>query len=80
MSKHNTLHYLIALLKAYGIKNIVASPGTQNSTFNFFVQEDSDFKCYSVVDERSAAYVALGIAEELNEPVVKTLTAPPNNV
>ena len=32
MSKHNTLHYLIALLKAYGIKNIVASPGTQNST------------------------------------------------
>lgn len=74
MSKHNTLHYLIALLKAYGIKNIVASPGTQNSTFNFFVQEDSDFKCYSVVDERSAAYVALGIAEELNEPVVITCT------
>ena len=74
MSKHNTLHYVIALLKAYGIKNIVASPGTQNSSFNFFVQEDSDFKCYSVVDERSAAYVALGIAEELNEPVAITCT------
>ena len=42
-SNFNTVHYLIALLKAYGLKNIVSSPGTQNSFFNASVQEDKDF-------------------------------------
>ncbi|MBE7713335.1 MAG: 2-succinyl-5-enolpyruvyl-6-hydroxy-3-cyclohexene-1-carboxylate synthase [Cyanobacteria bacterium SIG26] len=71
---YNTVHYIISMLKAYGIKNIVASPGTQNAYFNSIVQEDSFFKCFSVVDERSAAYVATGIAYETQEPVVITCT------
>ena len=70
----STLHYIIATLKNYDIKHIVASPGTQNSSFNIQVQDDTDFKCYSVVDERSAAYVALGISQEINNPVVITCT------
>lgn len=74
MASHKTVHYLIALLKAYGINSIVASPGTQNSTFNFLVQEDKDFNCYSVIDERSAVYVAIGMANELNKPVAITCT------
>ena len=74
LDKYNTLHYMIAELKEYGIKHIVSSPGTQNSTFNYIVQDDPFFKCYSVVDERSAAYVALGIASEVQEPVVITCT------
>ncbi len=72
--KYSTVHYLIAMLKAYGIKHIVASPGTQNAGFNLFVQNDSFFKTYSVVDERSAAYVATGIAFETGESVVITCT------
>ena len=71
---HNTLHYLIAMLKAYGIKMIIASPGIQNSRFNSMIQEDDFFKCISVYDERSAAYVANGIATESNQPVVITCT------
>lgn len=74
MASHKTVHYLIALLKAYGINSIVASPGTQNSTFNLLVQEDKDFDCYSVIDERSAVYVALGMSNELNKPVAITCT------
>jgi len=74
MAKYNTFHYVISLLKAYGITDIVASPGTQNSTFNYLVQEDSDFNCYSIVDERSAVYVAIGIAQEKQTPVVITCT------
>ena len=70
----NTVHYLIALLKAYGIKNIVSSPGTQNSFFNATVQEDKDFRCFSVIDERSAAYVATGISFETKQPTVITCT------
>lgn len=72
--KYSTLHYLIAILKKYEIFNIVASPGTQNARFNSLVQEDNDFKCISVVDERSAAYVATGIWHEKNNPVVITCT------
>ena len=70
----NTVHYLISLLKAYGIKNIVSSPGMQNSFFNATVQEDTDFRCFSVIDERSAAYIATGIAFEENKPVVIACT------
>ena len=74
MEKFNTLHYVLAVLKAYKIKYLVGSPGSQNSTFNYLVQEDPQFKCYSVVDERSAVYVACGIAAESQEPVVVTCT------
>lgn len=70
----NTVHYLIALLKAYGLKNIISSPGTQNSFFNATVQEDNDFQCFSVIDERSAAYVANGISFETQTPTVITCT------
>lgn len=74
MPKYNTLHYLVTLLKKFDIKNAVASPGFQNSNFNRFVQSDDNFSCYSVVDERSAGYVALGIARETNTPVVLSCT------
>ena len=64
----------IAMLKAYGIKNIVISPGTRNSGFAASIQNDSFFNVYSVVDERSAAYFATGLAFETSGPVVITCT------
>lgn len=69
-----TIYYLIALLKEYGLKYIVASPGMQNSKFNAMVQEDKSFQCYSVVDERSAGYFAIGISNETQQPVAITCT------
>lgn len=65
---------LISLLKKHNIKNIVASPGTTNSVFIGSIQNDSFFKIFSSVDERSAAYIACGIALETNEPVVISCT------
>lgn len=72
--KYNTLHYIAAVLKAYGINTVIASPGTQNSCFNYMVQNDSFFRCFSVLDERSAAYTASGIAAESGKPAVITCT------
>ena len=66
--------YLIAILKAYGIRYIISSPGAQNAGFNLSIQDDKDFKCYSVIDERSAAYVATGLAFETGEPIVINCT------
>ncbi|WP_425622817.1 thiamine pyrophosphate-binding protein [Bifidobacterium adolescentis] len=65
---------VIAPLKEYGIRNIIASPGTTNVPFVYSVQNDSFFNIYSAIDERSAAYMACGLAAESGEPVVLSCT------
>lgn len=65
---------LVALLKKHGIKRIIASPGTTNLSFVVSLQHDNYFEMYSCVDERSAAYMACGLATETGEPVVITCT------
>lgn len=65
---------VIALLKAHGISRVIASPGTTNLPIIASVQNDIFFKVYSSVDERSAAYLACGMAFETGEPVVISCT------
>ena len=65
---------IIALLKAYGIRKVIASPGTTNLSLVASMQQDPFFEMYSSVDERSAAYMACGMAAESGEPVVITCT------
>ena len=65
---------LIALLKAKGIHKVIASPGTTNITFVASLQQDLFFDIYSAADERSAAYMACGLAAESGEPVVLSCT------
>lgn len=65
---------LIALLKEHGIKKIVASPGGTNPALVVSMQSDSFFEMFSCVDERSAAYMACGLAAEANEPVMLCCT------
>lgn len=65
---------LIALMKSHGVKDIIISPGAMNHIFAASVQSDQDFKVYSCVDERSAAYMACGIAEEKGVPVAISCT------
>lgn len=66
---------LISLLKQYNIRHLVISPGTRNTALAHSVETDDYFTCYSIVDERSAGYFALGIAEALDEPVCVSCTA-----
>lgn len=65
---------IIYLLKKYGIKRVVVSPGATNFALVGSMQHDSFFEMYSCVDERAAAYMAIGIAEKSNEPVVLSCT------
>lgn len=60
---------LVSLMKQHGIKRVIASPGTTNIAIVGSLQHDSWFDMYSSVDERSAAYMACGMAEESGEPV-----------
>ena len=65
---------VLSLFKANGIKRIVVSPGSSNSPLVASVQFDKYFEVYSSVDERSAAYLACGLAAETDEPVVISCT------
>lgn len=69
----NTL-LLVSLMKSHGIRWVIASPGATNVSFVASVQNDSYFKVVSVIDERSAAFMACGLAEETGEPVVLSCT------
>ena len=73
-SKKNVLQ-TVALLKAYGIHNIVVSPGSRNAPLTYCFTEDDYFSCYSIVDERSAAYFAIGLICKLKKPVVICCTS-----
>ncbi len=65
---------IIYLLKKYGIKRVVVSPGATNFAFVGSLQHDSFFEMYSCVDERAAAYMAIGMAKKSKEPVVLSCT------
>ena len=73
-SDEKNVQILISLLKSHNIRDIVASPGATNVSFVASCQQDSYFNMYSCVDERSAAYIACGIAGETGNPVVLTCT------
>ena len=73
-SSARSVQILISLLKQHGIKKVVASPGTTNISFVASIQQDPWFEIYSSVDERSAAYIACGMAAESGDPVVLTCT------
>lgn len=73
-SDERNTQIIVSLLKANNIKHIVTSPGTTHMCFVGSVAHDPFFKLYSCVDERSAAYMACGIAGEIGEPVVVTCT------
>lgn len=65
---------VLDLLKAHNIKKVIASPGATNTTIVASMQNDNWFEIYSSVDERSAAYMACGLAEESGTPVVISCT------
>ena len=73
-NEERAIQILISLLKAHGIKKVVASPGATNVTFLGSIQYDPWFEIYSSVDERSAAYIACGMAYESGEPVCLSCT------
>ena len=59
-----SVQILINLLKKHEIKDIVLSPGGSDVPLIHSIETDDYFTCYSVVDERSAAYFTMGLAQE----------------
>ncbi len=66
---------VVQLLKENGISQIVISPGGTNIPFVRAVQKDDFFTCYSVVDERSAMYFAIGLYLQTGKAVATSCTS-----
>ncbi len=66
---------VIQLFKIKKIEHIVISPGSRNAPLTIGFTNDSSFKCYSIVDERCAAFFALGMAQQLRKPVAIVCTS-----
>ena len=73
-SAERNVQMLIYLMKMQGVKKVVVSPGATNVTVVASLQQDPWFEMYSAVDERSAAYMACGLADESGEPVALSCT------
>ncbi|MEM9648015.1 MAG: 2-succinyl-5-enolpyruvyl-6-hydroxy-3-cyclohexene-1-carboxylic-acid synthase [Bacteroidota bacterium] len=66
---------LVLYFKSRGIKNIVISPGSRNAPLTLSFSKHPDFNCFSIVDERCAGFFALGMAQQLREPVAVVCTS-----
>lgn len=66
---------VVQLYKAKNIQHIVLSPGSRNAPLTIGFSHDPFFNCYSIVDERCAAFFALGIAQQIQEPVAVVCTS-----
>ncbi|MBS4039667.1 MAG: 2-succinyl-5-enolpyruvyl-6-hydroxy-3-cyclohexene-1-carboxylic-acid synthase [Flavobacteriales bacterium] len=75
LPKITTAQILLQVFEKYQIREIVISPGSRNAPLTLGFANQSYFRCYSIVDERCAAFFALGIAQQKKEPVVLVCTS-----
>lgn len=66
---------IIAICKAKGVHSIIISPGSRNAPLTIGFTSDPVFKCYSIADERCAAFFGLGIAQQTQKPVALVCTS-----
>lgn len=72
--KKNVLQ-LVALLKAHQITRVVLCPGSRNVPLVHTLSTHPDFTCYSITDERSAGFFALGLALNGGKPAAICCTS-----
>lgn len=66
---------LIEICKQKGLEHIVISPGSRNAPLTIGFTNQKEFTCYSIADERCAAFFALGIAQQIQKPVAIVCTS-----
>jgi len=75
ISNKKHIQQLAALLLKKGITDIVISPGSRNAPMINTFTGISEFNCRNIVDERSAAYFAIGLSLAKQNPVVIVCTS-----
>lgn len=68
-SNKKSVQHIVEHCIAHGMKHVVCSPGSRNAPFAIAFDEHPEITCYVIHDERSAAFFALGMSQQLNAPV-----------
>ena len=66
---------LIEVLKEKGIRQVVLSPGSRNAPLLVAFAREKQIRHFVVLDERSAAFMALGMAQQSGVPVALVCTS-----
>ena len=66
---------VIQQLLNYGVHHVVISPGSRNAPITVGLTTHAAFTTYSIVDERSAGFFAIGLSQQLREPVAVLCTS-----
>ncbi|GGH02153.1 2-succinyl-5-enolpyruvyl-6-hydroxy-3-cyclohexene-1-carboxylate synthase [Polaribacter pacificus] len=67
--KNELAQLVVSACHQYGLTNVVISPGSRNAPLTVGFVNHPEIKTYSIVDERSAGFVALGMAQQTQKPV-----------
>jgi len=74
-SAKEEVQLLVELMKQSNITHVVLSPGSRNAPLTIAIDEDPFFTVFVITDERSAAFYALGMAQQLKRPVAIACTS-----
>lgn len=66
---------LVEICSIKGIKHVIVAPGSRNAPLTISFNRHPKFTCHSIVDERCAAFFAMGLAQQLKEPVAICCTS-----
>ncbi|WP_068986883.1 2-succinyl-5-enolpyruvyl-6-hydroxy-3-cyclohexene-1-carboxylic-acid synthase [Lysinibacillus xylanilyticus] len=69
------VYKMVASLVQAGVENVVVSPGSRSTPLAYAFASTKQLQLYRQVDERSAAFFALGIAKATAKPVVLLCTS-----
>lgn len=69
------VQHLVHICEKKGIKHVVFSPGSRNAALVISFNEQSYFNCITIPDERVAAFYAMGLAQQIEKPVIMACTS-----
>ena len=75
ISSKKVVSYILGALKSAGITDVVLTPGSRNAPFSISIANTPFFETYSIVDERSAAFFAMGLSQQSKRPTVLICTS-----
>ena len=75
VSEKKVVKTLVDICLAEGLKEVVISPGSRNAPLIMTFAAQPELECFSIVDERSAGFFALGMAQQTGRPVALVCTS-----
>lgn len=72
---HLSCNILTDLLIAHGVRHAVISPGSRNTPLIIVLSRREEITCHVVIDERSAAFIALGMGVQSGAPIALVCTS-----